>query len=255
MTNRTITAPSNLTGTSGGATFTNGSATVDDATVAGKRAIAYAQRHGWAVSGGIATAVVVTPEGGKPVALWTDAELKAYLDGLHIQYPSGASHDDLLHAVLDGFDMKAQGGSMANEAAGHLSETIGPEVPKGADPIPVPGDDEAKAKQWKTPQVGNRTDDVAPTVSVAPTPQTVTHPATATFSVTAAGTPTPTAQWQRQAGGSGAYVDIDGATGMSYTTPPTTVSGGQANNGDKYRVKLSNSDGETVTTGVALTVN
>lgn len=255
MANKTITAPdSNFTGKSGGTQYTNGTATVDDSTVAGKRAIAYATRHGWAVSGGPA-AVATTPEGGKPVALWTDAELKAYLDANRIQYPSGASHDDLLAAVLDGFDMKAQGGSMSNQSAGHDSRTIGPEVPPGADPIPVPGDDEAEAKLWKTPQVGNVSNDVAPTVSVAPTAQTVTHPATATFSVTATGTPAPTYQWERSAGGSAAYAPIEGATSASYTTPPTTVSGGAANNGDKYRVVITNSDGEVKTTGVALTVN
>ena len=82
-----------------------------------------------------------------------------------------------------------------------------------------------------------------------------THPATATFSVTATGTPAPTYQWERSAGGSAAYAPIEGATSASYTTPPTTVSGGAANNGDKYRVVITNSDGEVKTTGVALTVN
>lgn len=255
MTNRTITATdSHLNAVVARATFVNGVATVDDATPTGNLAIDFAKRHGWAVSNGIATAVTLTPQGGKPVAEWSDAEKKAYLDGLHIQYPSGATSADLLAAVLDGFDMKAEGGAMSNQAAGHLSRTIGPEVPPGADPIPVPGDDEAKAKLWKTPQTGNTSVDVAPVITVVPTAQSVTHPATATFSATVTGTPTPAKQWQRQAGGTGAYVDIAGATGASYTTPATTVTGGAANSGDKYRIKASNTDGEVVSTGVALTV-
>ena len=256
MPNRTITAPSNVNGTIAGVTYTNGSATADDSTVAGKRAIQFAIRRGWGVSGGINTAdPAQTPIDGKPIALWTTAEMKAYLDGKHIQYPSGSSDTDLRQAILDGFDMKAEGGSMANESAGHLSGTIGPEVAPGQAPIPVPGDDEDKAKLWKTPQVGNTSSDVAPTVTAAPTAQTVTHPAPATFTVTATGTPAPTYQWERQAGGTGSYVPIEGATGSSYTTPATAVSGGEANNGDKYRVVVTNTDGEVKTTGVALTVN
>lgn len=252
MTNRTITArDSTFAGEIAGIQFTAGTATADDATVAGGSAIGFAVRQGWGVSGGIATAVDLTPAQGEAISRWTVAELKAYLDGRGIQYPSGTNQAGLVAAVLDGFDMKAQGGSMVNQSAGHTSRTVGPER---TPPVPVPGDDETTAGKWKTPLETNVTNDVAPTISVQPADQSVTHPATATFSVTAAGTPTPSKQWQRQAAGAGAWVDIAGATGASYTTAATTVSGGTANNTDKYRVVLDNTDGQLISNSATLTV-
>lgn len=246
MTNRTITARSStLNGISGGATYTNGSATVDDATEAGKKAIAYAKRQGWAVSGGIATAVDLTAVTGEAVARWTTAEMKAYLDGHRVQYPSGASDDDLRAAILDAFETKAQGGSAANSSGGHTSQTIPPEplIVTNADKP----DDAEKAALWVTPLTGNVSNDVAPTISVQPSASSKVEGATATYSVTAAGTPTPTYQWQRQTRGAGSYVDIAGATSASYTTPALTVA---ENHNDRYRVRVSNSDGVVVSTAV-----
>jgi len=240
MTSRTITAPAYIAGLIAGATFTAGEATVDDATDAGKRSIEFAKRRGWAVSGAIAAAVEVTVAQGKPVAGWTSAELTTYLDANRVQFPSGASQADKLAAAQDAFEAKAQGGAAANLSAGHLMGTMPPE---GA-PI-VPGDDAEKARLWVTPQVGNVSDDVAPTISVQPTGSSVVEGATPEYTVTAAGTPAPTYQWQRQTLGSGAYVNIAAATAAAYTTPALTVA---ANHNDRYRVVVSNSDGSVTST-------
>lgn len=249
MVNRTITARSaTLNGRTGGATYTNGVATVDDATRAGKAAIAFAKRQGYAVSGGIATAVDLAPADGEHYTRWTDAELRAYLDGQKVQYPSGAPRADLLNAVKDAFEIKAQGGSAANGGGGHTSGTVPPE---GAPPVParegMPGDDAEKTELWVTPQTGNVANDVAPVITTAPTATSKVAGQTATYSVVATGTPAPTYQWERQAKGTGSYASIEGATSASYTTPALTVAD---NHNDRYRVVVSNSDGQVTTTGV-----
>jgi len=235
-----ITAPAYIAGVVAGATFTAGEATVDDATDAGKRSIEFAKRRGWGVAGGIATAVEVTVAQGKPVADWTTAELTTYLNANRVQFPSGASKADKLAAAQDAFEAKAQGGAAANLSAGHLMGTMPPE---GA-PI-VPGDDAAKAALWRTPMTGNVSDDVAPTISVQPSGSSKITGATATYEVTAAGTPAPTYQWQRQALGTGAYVNIAAATAATYTTPGLTVA---TKHNDRYRVGVSNSDGSVTST-------
>lgn len=246
MTSRTVTARyPGYKGTIAGVQFTAGEATIDDATATGKAVIEFAKRQGWAVSGAIASAVTETVDEGKPVATWTDEELSDYLTEHGVQFPSGASSEDLLAAVLDAFETKAQGGSAANEGAGHTSGTVPPE---GAPPVPgEDGDDADKAAQWVTPQIGNALDDIAPTISGQPSASSKVEGATATYTVTASGTPTPTYQWQRQTRGAGAYVDIEGATSASYTTPALTVA---ENHNDRYRVVVTNSDGSVTSTGV-----
>lgn len=246
MTNRTITATNtSLTGWHGGATFANGTATVDDATEAGRKAIAYAKRAGFAVSGGIATARDLDPADGEAVARWTVAEMKAYLDAHRVQYPSGASETDLRKAILDAFETKAQGGSGANESGGHTSGTIPPEPLVVTNPAKP--DDAEKAELWVTPKVGNVSDDVAPAITLQPAATSKVQGETATYTIAVTGTPTPSVQWQRQAKGGGAYADIDGATGLSYTTPALTVAD---NHNDRYRAIVSNSDGTVTSTSV-----
>lgn len=56
-----------------------------------------------------------------------------------------------------------------------------------------------------------------PTIDVPPTSQTVSVGQSATFSCTASGSPTLAYQWQRDG------VNIGGATGTTYTTPPTVI--------------------------------
>ena len=251
MTTQTITARSStLTGFYGGANYVNGSASVDDTTKAGKTAIEYAKRHGFAVSNGIAAAVAITVENGKPVSKWTAAECKTYLDARQVTYPSNAGVADLRNAVQTAYETRAQGGSAALPTAGHIMGTF----PVEGAPI-VPGDDAAKAAQWHTPVTGSASDpggEIAPTISVQPVATSKVAPATATFTVTAAGTPTPSYQWQKdEAGGAVAWADIPGATGASYTTPATSVG---ADNGDKYRVVVSSEAGTVTSNEVALTV-
>lgn len=245
MASKTITARNTtLSGVVAGATFADGTATVDDSTHKGKAAIEFAKRHGWAVSGGTASAVDLDPADGEDIERWSEAELEAYLTGHGVQFPSGASVADLKAAVRDAFEVKAQGGSAGQNSAGHTSGTIPPE---GAPPVSNPDkpDDADKAAAWKTPMVGNVLNDVAPTISVQPTGTSKVEPATATYTVTATGTPAPTYQWQRQAKGSGSYVDIEGADEASYTTPELTVAD---NHNDRYRVVVTNSDGSVTST-------
>lgn len=247
MVNRTIThREPTYTGTTAGIVFTNGtSAPVDDATLVGKRRIAFAKRQGWAVSDGTA-AVDQTPGDGEPVGRWTRAELEAYLNGHRVAFPSGATDEELRDAVRDAFETKAQGGSAANESAGHTSGTIPPEgAPLVSNPAKPDNPDEAAG--WQTPQSGNVTNDVAPTISAQPSASPKIAPATATYTVTATGTPAPSYQWQRQTRGAGAYNDIDGATNASYTTPPLSVA---ENHNDRYRVRVSNSDGVVISASV-----
>lgn len=239
MVNRTITArESTLTGRTGGANYTNGSATVDDATPAGKRAIAFAKRQGWAVSDGTA-AVDRSPADGEPIHRWTRAELEAYLDSHRVAFPEGATDEELRDAIRDAFETKAQGGSAANQSAGHTSETLPPEgAPLVTNPAKPDNPDEAAG--WQTPQKGNVTNDVAPAITVQPTASPKVAPATATYSATVTGTPTPSLQWERQTRGAGAYRPIEGATSASYTTPPLSVA---ENHNDRYRLRAENSDG------------
>jgi hypothetical protein len=106
-------------------------------------------------------------------------------------------------------------------------------------------------------------DTIAPeiTIGTQPTNQSVTAPATATFTVAATrtGAGTLTYQWQVQQEGTGAWANVatgTGGTTNSYTTGATaTGDGAGATDGDKYRVIVSLSGAESVTsTAVTLTV-
>lgn len=245
MANKTITYPG-FTGKLAGATFTAGTATVDDATPVGKRAIAFAKRQGFAVSGGTNSARVLTPETGKPVAEWTKAECSAYLDAQKVTYPAAATVAELRNAVLTAYETRAQGGSAALPTAGH---NVGTFPVQGA-PI-VPGDDATEAAKWETPVTGVPDDMISPAVTTQPTAQTAIAGATATFTVAGSGTPTPSVQWQKLEAGATKFADVDGADGLTYTTPALTV---EDDNGDKYRARLSNIGGTVTSAGVLLTV-
>ncbi|HLY11134.1 MAG TPA: malectin domain-containing carbohydrate-binding protein, partial [Planctomycetota bacterium] len=83
-----------------------------------------------------------------------------------------------------------------------------------------------------------------PTITTQPSNQTVTAGQPATFSVTASGTAPLSYQWQKNG------TDIAGATGASYTTPPTT----SGDNGSILSVVVSNSAGSVTSQSVSLTV-
>jgi hypothetical protein len=94
--------------------------------------------------------------------------------------------------------------------------------------------------------VGN----LPPQITVQPADAAVVEPATASFSVTALGTPPFTYQWQKSDAGA-AFNDIVGATAGSYTTGATSVA---ADNGDRYRVLVSNLEGTSTSNAATLTV-
>lgn len=99
---------------------------------------------------------------------------------------------------------------------------------------------------------GSDNDTLAPeiTISGQPANTTVVEPATGSFSVTATrtGTGTLTYQWQKQEGGVGTWSNIVGATSNTYTTGATTVAD---DNGDKFRVVVSLTGADAVTSNAA----
>ena len=98
-----------------------------------------------------------------------------------------------------------------------------------------------------------------PTITVQPSNQTVTAGSTAGFSVTATSSGGALSyQWQRSVNSGGSWSNVStgsGGTSASYTTATTTVSGGNANNGDQYRCNVTDSNGTTATSAASLTVN
>lgn len=86
---------------------------------------------------------------------------------------------------------------------------------------------------------------VAPSLTAEPASASVTAGQTATFSVTASGTAPLSYQWQKNA------ADIPNANAASYTTPVTTT----ADNGELFRVVVSNSAGNVTSNSATLTVN
>ena len=85
---------------------------------------------------------------------------------------------------------------------------------------------------------------IAPNITTQPSDKTVKLNQTVTFNVTAVGTNPLSYQWQKNG------VDISGANGSSYTTPPTTM----LDNGATYRVKVTNSVASTFSNSSKLTV-
>jgi photosystem II stability/assembly factor-like uncharacterized protein len=94
-------------------------------------------------------------------------------------------------------------------------------------------------------ELGGGSAPAGPAIQVHPANQTVTAPASASFSVTATGTGTLTYQWQKDGS------DIPLANLSAYTTPPTSV----ADNGAQFRVRVTDSAGNTLSNPATLTVN
>jgi hypothetical protein len=95
--------------------------------------------------------------------------------------------------------------------------------------------------------VGN----VPPIITTQPASASVVEPATASFSVVAIGTPPFSYQWQKSDDGGQNFIDIPAATAASYTTPATSVA---SDNGDRFRVRVSNLEGSTTSQAATLTV-
>jgi hypothetical protein len=85
---------------------------------------------------------------------------------------------------------------------------------------------------------------IPPTITTQPADKTVKVGKTAKFSVTATGTTPLHYQWMKNS------VSITGATGSSYTTPPTTA----ADNGALFDVIVSNAAGNVTSNNALLTV-
>jgi invasion protein IalB len=92
--------------------------------------------------------------------------------------------------------------------------------------------------------VTSSTTPTAPSISSNPASRTVSEGQTASFSVTASGTGPLSYQWQKNG------VDISGATGASYTTPPAVF----ADNGSNFRVSVRNAYGSATSSAATLTV-
>jgi hypothetical protein len=90
----------------------------------------------------------------------------------------------------------------------------------------------------------------APVVSTAPASISVQAPQSASFSVVASGNPAPTYQWQVSSDNGVSFTDVPSATSASYTTPATST----ADNGKRYRVQVSNPQGQVFSPAAQLTV-
>jgi hypothetical protein len=88
------------------------------------------------------------------------------------------------------------------------------------------------------------TNPTPPSITMQPANQTVTAGLTATFAVAASGTAPLSFQWQKNGG------NLPGATGASYTTPPTSA----ADSGSTFRCVVTNSAGSATSTSATLTV-
>ena len=84
----------------------------------------------------------------------------------------------------------------------------------------------------------------APSITTHPSSRTVSAGGSATFTVAASGTPPLSYQWQRNG------VDIPGATSSSYTLTSVTA----ADNGARFRARVTNASGSALSNEATLTV-
>lgn len=89
-----------------------------------------------------------------------------------------------------------------------------------------------------------------PVITGQPKDQTVNPGQDATFTATASGDPDPTVQWQRRSGDNAAWVDIPGATTITYTLTKAT----RADDGSQFRAVFTNTAGTATTQSATLTV-
>lgn len=90
----------------------------------------------------------------------------------------------------------------------------------------------------------------APYVTEHPQSQSVVTAASASFSAAAVGNPTPTVQWERSTDGGSTWLDIAGATDLTYVVGAT----GPSMNDYRYRAVFTNSVGSTTSDAATLTV-
>ena len=101
------------------------------------------------------------------------------------------------------------------------------------------------------------TNDVLPAITTQPTAQLASVGDSASFSAAATGVPLPTLQWQRQANGAGAWVDL-AESGAYFGTTTGTLAvnpASHAMNGDQFRCVFTNHAGSVTSNAAELTVN
>jgi sugar lactone lactonase YvrE len=93
----------------------------------------------------------------------------------------------------------------------------------------------------------------APSVISSPNNQTVAAGGNTTFTLIATGNPTPTYQWQIQAGGTGSFANVSNSGAYSGATTATlTITGATVGmNGDKFQCVVSNGVGSSATSSSA----
>ncbi len=89
-----------------------------------------------------------------------------------------------------------------------------------------------------------------PVFNTSPQDITVTVGDTAAFTCSASSVQPITYQWQRKVSGAGSFSNVPGATGLSYTTPPTQLS----DDGAEFRCAASNNAGTTYSDAATLNV-
>src|SRR6185436_7707953 len=97
-----------------------------------------------------------------------------------------------------------------------------------------------------------------PTVNTNPQPQTICANSSTSFTASfTGGSPTPTLKWQESTDGGIIYFDLMDVGPYSGTTTNTLniTNALYGMNGNRYRLKATNSCGDVFTTGALLTVN
>lgn len=89
-----------------------------------------------------------------------------------------------------------------------------------------------------------------PSITQQPSATSVITGQAATFSVTASGNPAPSYQWQVSTDGGSTYTNIGGAVASSYTLTTTSAT----DNGKRFRVVVTNSQGSVTSSTSTLTV-
>ena len=162
--------------------------------------------------------------------------------------------------VVDGNPRPSYQWQISLDGGAAFTNIVGQTSPSYATPPTSLADNGKRYRVVATNSQGSTTSAVAmltvssalsgPIISSQPASATVTAPATATFSVVAAGNPAPGYQWQVSVDGGSTFSNVAGATGTSYTTSATVP----ADNGKRYRVQVSNSQGSVVSNAATLTV-
>lgn len=266
-TNQTVTAPNSATfsvtatgdslayqwrlngtniGGANSATYNTGATTTADT---GKVYSVVVSNGGGSVTSNNATLTVNAAADTTPPTLTGTIEV-ANLTSTSYQITSPVATDNV---AVTGYQYRINGGTYLTIAGGNRFITVTGRTPGATDAVDMRAFD--AAGNFSTAISTSIDLNAAPVITVQPTNQTVTAPTAANFSITATGT-TLSYQWQRQPGGTGGFTDIVSATSNTFSTGTTSVTGGNANNTDQYRCRVTDSGGISIfSSAVTLTVN